>query len=402
MKLHLVFLFGFLASVVIVCGLIWIFAAYETADVWPLSHDPRISQDKWFEVIRNAVTTAAALGVGITLFFSYRRQQTAEQTQRIGAEAQFTAARAQKTAAAALKLSNKQHSLDQERRKDTVTAELRTRYAKTAEQLGSDHLAVRLAGVYSLAALADDWAEMGNREERQVCIDLLGAYYRSSQPGEENKNVRAEIRAAILDAVSSRLQGQTPDRKRWSRCNIVLTDPGRMPSLDGIVVNDGGALRVGGAARGFARISNAQLNGGLLHVGGKIEPGSTAFAVVESRLSGGRLTVALRSTDPDVESGTSQRRVITFRKVTLDGARLNVLSPEWDIEFIDCVFVLGDLYVSVGGGSVTFAGCQFRSDVFKKPTGLRPVRSKSLVVENCTFENDAPILMSVDGVAVRA
>ncbi|MFD9499878.1 hypothetical protein [Streptomyces sp. NPDC060035] len=34
--------------------------------------------------------------------------------------------------------------------------------------LGHDQAAVRLAGVYALARLADDWAE-----QRQVCIDVL-------------------------------------------------------------------------------------------------------------------------------------------------------------------------------------------------------------------------------------
>src|SRR5438094_304555 len=47
------------------------------------------------------------------------------------------------------------------------------RYAKAAEQLGSDKAAVRLAGVYALAGLADDWPS-----GRQTCIDVLCAYLR--------------------------------------------------------------------------------------------------------------------------------------------------------------------------------------------------------------------------------
>lgn len=79
-RLSLVFLLGFLFSLAVVVGLTWLFAAYETANWFPWLHEPRLSQDKFFEVIRNAVTMGAALGVGITLFFSYRRQRTTEGT----------------------------------------------------------------------------------------------------------------------------------------------------------------------------------------------------------------------------------------------------------------------------------------------------------------------------------
>ena len=47
------------------------------------------------------------------------------------------------------------------------------RFATAAEQLGNDKPAVRLAGVYSMAGLADDWSE-----NRQTCVDVLCAYLR--------------------------------------------------------------------------------------------------------------------------------------------------------------------------------------------------------------------------------
>ena len=61
---------------------------------------------------------------------------------------------------------------------DRTLAEQRTRalnerFATAAEQLGSDKPAVRLAGVYAMAGLADDWAE-----NRQTCVDVLCAYLR--------------------------------------------------------------------------------------------------------------------------------------------------------------------------------------------------------------------------------
>lgn len=50
-----------------------------------------------------------------------------------------------------------------------------TRYTNAAEQLGSEKVAVRLAGVHAMARLADDWAD-----QRQTCIDVLCAYLRMS------------------------------------------------------------------------------------------------------------------------------------------------------------------------------------------------------------------------------
>lgn len=50
---------------------------------------------------------------------------------------------------------------------------LNERFAKAVEQLGSDKAAVRLAGVYAIGTLADDW-----RDGQQMCIDVLCAYLR--------------------------------------------------------------------------------------------------------------------------------------------------------------------------------------------------------------------------------
>jgi hypothetical protein len=52
---------------------------------------------------------------------------------------------------------------------------LATRYQDAATQLGSDKAAIRLAGVYAMARLADDW-----EEEAQTCVDVLCAYLRMS------------------------------------------------------------------------------------------------------------------------------------------------------------------------------------------------------------------------------
>jgi hypothetical protein len=72
------------------------------------------------------------------------------------------------------------HDLEEQgKRLDRTLAEQRTRtlnerFATAAGQLGSDKpAAVRLAGAYAMAGLADDW-----EENRQTCVDVLCAYLR--------------------------------------------------------------------------------------------------------------------------------------------------------------------------------------------------------------------------------
>ncbi|UGT62852.1 pentapeptide repeat-containing protein [Nocardia asteroides] len=81
---------------------------------------------------------------------------------------------------------------------------LRERYTVCAEQLAHKKPAVRMAGVYALEALADDWQRLnpvaeisedgGERlnDDARVCLDLLCAYMRSSA-GKADAEVRRSI-----------------------------------------------------------------------------------------------------------------------------------------------------------------------------------------------------------------
>lgn len=86
--------------------------------------------------------------------------------------------------------------------------QLAERYAKAAEQLGHEQPAVRLAGVYSMARLADDWPE-----QRQVCIDVLCAYLRMPyeiNPAEPGfKYGEREVRLTVIQSIRDRLEDPT-------------------------------------------------------------------------------------------------------------------------------------------------------------------------------------------------
>src|ERR1700729_3981982 len=99
---------------------------------------------------------------------------------------------------------------------DKTLAEQRTRtlnerFATAAEQLGSDKPAVRLAGVYAMAGLADDW-----EKNRQTCVDVLCAYLRmpyEPDPGQDASRPQRlafqairEVRHTVIRVITAHLK----------------------------------------------------------------------------------------------------------------------------------------------------------------------------------------------------
>ncbi len=98
-----------------------------------------------FDALKIALAFVAGIGGVVALVVAYRRQRLSE-AEHVRAELGA-------------------------RREDTRL--FSERFTSASEQLGSEKAAVRLAGVYALASLADDWPA-----GRQTCIDVLCAYLR--------------------------------------------------------------------------------------------------------------------------------------------------------------------------------------------------------------------------------
>jgi hypothetical protein len=99
---------------------------------------------------------------------------------------------------------------------------LNERFATAAEKLGDAEAAARLAGVYAMAGLADDW-----KEQRQTCIDVLCGYTRlpyqatpaqpQSPPGQPDYKIgEREVRLAILRTVRDHLRKGA--KYSWQGC----------------------------------------------------------------------------------------------------------------------------------------------------------------------------------------
>jgi hypothetical protein len=152
---------------------------------------------------------------------------------------------------------------------------LNERFATAADRLGSDKpAAVRLAGVYAMAGLADDWAE-----NRQTCVDVLCAYLRmpySPDPGHDAPEVHRlafradrEVRHTVIGVIAAHLR---PDaHPSWSGLN-----------LEFLGVNFDGGSFAGCRFGGTVNFSLAEFSGGeVSFLGAKFSGSEIGFRWAE-------------------------------------------------------------------------------------------------------------------------
>lgn len=157
--------------------------------VWPSTGS--IERAALFDLIRSTATLFALFGGLFAVLYAYRKQRVEEAAgHRADAEA------------------------------------LSKRYQDAAEQLGHTAAAVRLAGAFALARLADEW-----EEQRQSCVAVLCACLRMApkmtdqrvDDGEHSlylpEDGDMEVRRTICGLISSRLT----DKGLWSTYNFNLT-----------------------------------------------------------------------------------------------------------------------------------------------------------------------------------
>ncbi|MEV1071701.1 pentapeptide repeat-containing protein [Micromonospora parva] len=141
---------------------------------WPgLEQGATVTAATLFDLLKLVFAVVAGIGGVAALVVAYRRQRVAEHTNRLAEFAHQLAhtadLRAEVTKALAVAADDRA-KIETDRNGVRL---LNERFAKASEQLGSEKAAVRLAGVYAMAGLADDWGE-----GRQTCIEVLCAYIR--------------------------------------------------------------------------------------------------------------------------------------------------------------------------------------------------------------------------------
>jgi len=252
------------------------------------------------------------------------------------------------------------------------------RFGRAADQLGSSQAAVRLAGVYAMAGLADDW-EAG----RQTCIDVLCAYLRmpytppsgdkphpaktapsglplGSTSRGEGGDTRQEqqVRQSLLRLIREHLRSGSDSKPRWHGHRFDLRDAvidgGDLSEID---VRAGTILNLGGSVFpcGTVTFYGAKFSGGLVSFyGGKFSGGDLVFA--GATLSGGEVVFA----DASFSGG-----VVDFGGAEFSGGEVDFGGARFfsgEVNFNSATFSGSTVNfdgASFSGGEVRFVGTTF-------------------------------------------
>jgi uncharacterized protein YjbI with pentapeptide repeats len=259
---------------------------------------------------------------------------------------------------------------EQGKQLDKTLAEQRTRtlnerFATAAAQLGSDKPPeVRLAGVYAMAGLADDWKE--DLQNRQTCVDVLCAYLRmpyGAEPEpeaseEERLAFRAsrEVRHTVIRVITAHLQeGATVS---WQGLNFDFTG----------VVFDGGDFSGARFSGGTVTFRESRFSGGYVGFDGAEFSGSTVsferaefsgskvVSFVRARFSRG--AVSFFGAEFSASTVTFGAAVFSGGSVTFQGAVFSA-GP---VTFASAVFsdsTVTFAHAVFSGGSVSFQSAEF-------------------------------------------
>ncbi|MFD7228855.1 pentapeptide repeat-containing protein [Streptomyces sp. NPDC059881] len=270
------------------------------------------------DVIKTTVTVLTLIGAVLAGIYAYRKQLLAE---------------------------GDAHRAD--------ASQLADRYTTAAEQLGHDQAAVRLAGVYALARLADDWTE-----QRQVCVDVLCAYLRmpyAPDPAMNGyKEGEREVRHTIIRVIRDHLR--RPDSpSSWISCDFDFTS----------AIFDGGDFSechfFGKATFGHAKfvggtvlLDRVQFCGTVTFEGAVFNDGIVSFAqaMFNDGLVNFREVKFLGGIVGFAHAMFNGSRV-TFGKATFSGGKVSFLGATFGSGTVDFE------EARIDGGRVSFPGAKF-------------------------------------------
>jgi uncharacterized protein YjbI with pentapeptide repeats len=228
---------------------------------------------------------------------------------------------------------------------------LNERFATAADRLGSDKpAAVRLAAVYAMAGLADDW-----EANRQTCVDVLCGYLRmpyAPDPGEGAAEpdrlafqADRQVRHTAMRVIAARLRPKA--KVSWQGLNLDFTGV-VFDGADFILAKfSGGLVNFAGAefSGGQVNFAGAKFSGALVNfAGAKFSGSQVDFGFAE--FSGGQVDFT--------ESVFSSGRV-GFRSAKFSRGQISFLAVEFSgavVGFSDAVF---------SSGQVEFDGAVFSS-----------------------------------------
>ncbi|MFD0559591.1 pentapeptide repeat-containing protein [Stackebrandtia endophytica] len=294
------------------------------------------------DLLKLGLTVTAGIGGVVALVVAYRKQrlnETAEQRLDAAATREDT------------KLFNE-------------------RFGAAAQLLASAEPANRLAGIYAMAGLADDW-----NNGRQTCINVLCGYLRLpyTPPSDTTEDFTPEqsaehaeraahrqVRHALLDLLGERLRTEPDPSYTWHGYTFDLAgstiDGG---NLAGIQVTEGTRMNFEGAAftGGEVSFSRARFAGGeVFFHRAEFTGGRVSFS--GAKFTAGR--VAFRNAEFTGGEVSFHRAEFTGRRVSFSGAKFT----GGEVSFSGAEFTGGEVAfvrAEFAGGRVSFVGARFAS-----------------------------------------
>jgi len=253
-------------------------------------------------------------------------------------------------------------------------AQLTGRFQDASKQLGEEHPTVRLAGLYAMAQLADEWTQ-----QRQTCVDVLCAYLRASREPQDQPEQGGgptdqdlSVRRAAVGIIASRLR--TGPKSGWHGCDFDFTEA----SMD---VGDFGGVSFLTGRFTFDRVrfsgpvsfDGARFAGAAVSFRGAIFEAQSEVTFHHAHFTAGSVTF-----DGATFSGGAVRftpaELVSPCRITFEGARLGaggsvlfdgtLRGPE--VSFAGALFVRGAGEVSFAAtfvNRVSFDGAEFHRTV---------------------------------------
>jgi hypothetical protein len=337
---------AFLAAGTLVLVALWYL------DFPAIRRDGNLSPATLFELLKIILATVGGIGAIVALVVAYRRQRVAEAANKLAEVANALAhaadERAEATRILAVAADERARAAEDRSNLEAERSGVRLlneRFTKSAEQLGSDKAAIRLAGAYSMAGLCDDWPN-----NRQTCIDVLCGYTRmpfDDEQGDASAQER-QVRQTILRIVAQRLR---PGAAHGWSGHIFDFTGATLPAEDfsGIDVTVGTRLT-------FRR---STITGELISfLGAKVGGGTVDFreADVNARVSLGGMRILKGSVDfayssiatgiPHLDGAEISGGTLSFRSSTIAGTHINLGG-----------FRASDVF-RIAGGSVSFGSAK--------------------------------------------
>ena len=339
---------------------------------------PRLAPTKSLDIgnqldlLKIILSVVAGIGAIVALVVAYRRQRLLERAAE----------------------------LDEGKERREIIRLFTERFTTIASQLRDDTPAVRLAGVYAMAGLADDWSLSGrpalmSSVHTCECLTCQSPIPRRSRSTVFHGSVN-EVRHAVIRVIGSRLQEDSV--VSWEGYYFDFRD----------VVFDGGDLQLARFSKGAVDFDRAVFQSGTIHFDGADFSGAHV-SFQEAEFSGGEIMFT---------NARFSGSVVDFCKAKFCGSELwfdDAVVSDGSISFGDISFTGGEMHfnnaftggevefstskfsggrLSIGasfeGGKVHFGGCDFSGVKIDCGGGAFFRKGSRLEFDYCSFSEVRP------------